>query len=185
MRKMTKKGIINANLWLWIGGLFFSMIGLAVIIFSLFPDIEPVVSKESLQSKEVTVSVLDYHIRFRSANTYFIRTTEGDQYIISGSYERSELVKEITPGKTITVNWHQTQWPGALLAEEIFSEGKQVVFYDNDKKLDWKISFLLGCVAVLMGTGCFAVIRYDRKLSIESQGKGKGSTKRKNQKRKR
>ena len=185
MRKITKKGIINANLWLWIGGLFFSMIGLAVIIFSLFPDIEPVVSKESLQSKEVTVSALNYHIRYRSANTYYIRTTEGEMYIISGSYDRHELVKEITAGKGITVNWYQSKAPRALHAEEIFVDEKQVVYYNNDKVLDWKISAFLGCLAVFMGAVCFVAIRYDRKLSIESQGKGKRGTKRKNKKRKR
>lgn len=185
MGKVTKKGIMNANLWFWIGTAFFCLIGFAGIIFSLFPNIEPVVCKESLQSKEVTVSELDYHIRYRSANTYYIRTIDGEKYIISGCFDRYELVKAITHGKRITVKWYQSRWPDVLLAEEIFADGKQVVFYDNNKKLDWKISLFLGCLGVFMGATCFAAIRYDRKLSMESQEKGKGSTKRKNKKRKR
>lgn len=185
MGRMTKKGIMSANLWLWIGTVFFCLIGFAGIIFSLFPNIEPIVSKESLQTKEVTVSKLDYHIRYRSANTYYIRTIDGEKYIISGSFDRYELVKDITAGNVITVKWYQSRFPTVLLAEEIFVDGKQVVFYDNDKILDWKISFFMGCLAVFIGAVGFAAIRYDRKLSIESQEKGKGSTKRKNKKRKR
>ena len=185
MEKMTKKGTLNANLWLWIGTVFFCLIGIAGIILSIFPGIEPVVSKESLQSKDVTVSALDYHINLRSANTYYIRTTDGEKYIISGSYERSELVKAITQGKCITVRWYPGQWPAALLAEEIFADGKQVVFYDNDKKVDWRISLVLGGLGISLGAGCFAAIRYDRKISEETREKGKGSAKRKIKKRKR
>lgn len=185
MGKMTKKGIMNANLWLWIGTMFFCLIGFAGIIFSLFPNIEPVVSRESLQSKEVTVAELDYHIRYRGASTYYIRTIDGEKYIISGSYERTELANAITHGKRVTVRWYQSRWPAVLLAEEIFADGKQVVFYNNDRKLDWKISLFLGCLGVFMGVACFAAIRYDKKLSMESQNKGKGSTKRKKKKRKR
>ena len=185
MEKITKKGTLNANLWLWIGAVFFCLIGIAGIILSIFPDIEPVVGKESLQSKDVTVSVLDYHINLRSANTYYIRTTDGEKYIISGCYERTELVKAITQGKCITVRWYPGQWPAALLAEEIFADGKQVVFYDNDKKLDWKITLVLGGICISLGAGCFAAIRYDRRISTESRKKGRGSTKTRNKKKKR
>lgn len=184
MGRMTKKGIINANLWLWLGAVFFCLIGLAGIILSLFPNIEPVVTRESLQSKAVTVSELDYHINHRSANTYYIRTTDGEKYILSGSYERAELVKAITQGKRITVRWYPGKWPAALLAEEIFADGKQVVFYDNDKKLDWKISLVLGGLGISLGAVCFTAIRYDRKISTESREKGKRSgNKRKKRKR--
>ena len=185
MEKMTKKGTLNADLWLWIGTVFFCLIGIAGIILSIFPDIEPVVGKESLQSKDVTVSVLDYHINHRSANTYYIRTTDGEKYIISGSFDRHELVKDISVGKAITVKWYQSKWPATLHAEEIFADGKQVVFYDNDKKLDWKLSLVLGGICISLGAGCFAAIRYDRKLSTESRKKGRGSTRKRNKKRKR
>lgn len=185
MGRMTKKGIINANLWFWIGAVFFCLIGLAGIILALFPDIEPVVSRESLQAKEVTVAELNYHIQPRGANIYYIRTTDGEKYIISGSFDRHELVKDISVGKEITVKWYQSKWPAALLAEEIFADGKQVVFYDNDKKLDWRISFFLGCLGIFMGTACIAEIRYDRKLSTEAREKGKGTTKKRNKKKKR
>lgn len=183
MGRMTKKSIWNTNLWLWIGTVFFCLIGLAGMILALFPNIEPVVTRESLQSKDVTVSALDYHINHRSANTYYIRTTDGEKYLISGSYERAELVKAITQGERITVRWYPVKWPAALLAEEIFADGKQVVFYNNDKKLDWKVSLILGCLSISLGVACFAAIRYDRKISTEFREKG--STKKRNKKKKR
>lgn len=167
MKKKGKKR--NWNLCFWLGAVFYLSIGIAGMILALFPDIEPVVERESLQTKEVTVSVLDYHIGYRSANTYYIRTSEGEKYILSGSYQRKELMETVSTGKTVVVKWYRSKFPSALMAEEMFADGKQVVFYDNDRKLDGKILFLLGSLAVLMGMGCLAVVRYDQKLSGENR----------------
>ena len=171
MVKNKKSPIDNANLWLWMGAVFCCLLGLALILFAVFPDIEPVVGREQLQTKEVTVSVLDYHVGHRSANTYYILTTEGYKYIISGSFDRWELVQNVTAGKTVTVKWYRQNWPQTYLAEEIFADGKQVVFYDNDRRLDWRIILAQGFLSLLMGISFFSVIRYDRKLEKESREK--------------
>ena len=183
MGSMWKQRKIGWNIWFWIGAMFFFLTGIVGIIFALFPDIEPIVEKESLQTKEVTIAELDYHIGYRSANTYYIRTTEGEKYIISGSFQRTELVEMVTSGKTVVVKWHRGRFPSAQLAEEMFADGKQVVFYNNDQKTDRKVLLFLGCLVILMGMGCIAALRYDKKLGMEPRKRRNGKTAAKHRKR--
>ena len=171
VEKNMKSSFVCADLWLWAGTIFFYLLGFVCIVFAIFPDIEPVVSRDALQTKVVTVSELDYHVGHRSANTYYIRTTEGHKYIISGSFDRSGLAKNLTAEKIATVKWFQRSWPSACLAEEIFVDGKQVVYYNNDRRMDWEITFVMGITALIMGMAVFAAIRYDRKLEKDSREK--------------
>ena len=74
--------IIKENYWLIILSALFILLG---VFCAIFPHIEPHVSYDSLQTKEVTVTVFKHFYGGPKGASYdYIRTTDGEKYNLSG-----------------------------------------------------------------------------------------------------
>lgn len=156
MRRKTDKDILKENLFLMIFFIWFILLGILGIII---PHITQPVDYTSLQTKDVTVSVMKHHYGTKGSSYDYIRTTDGEKYNISGNYQRKQLEELLTEGKTITIKWYKNSPFWTFLAEEIYVDGERVVTYDNDLPVNWKIPLFFGMFSILIGICGLLLIR--------------------------
>lgn len=169
MRRKTDKDILKENNWLIIASALFIIFGIFVAIL---PHITPIVSYDSLQTKEVTIKVFKhFYGGARGASYDYIRTTDGEKYNISGDYQREQLKELLTEGRTVTIKWYKNNPFWTLLAEEIYVDGERVVTYDNDLPVDWKSPLLFGSFCIVLGVGGFFLLRFFLKTNRTKQKK--------------
>ena len=169
MRRKTDKDILKENNWLIIVSAFFIIFGIFVAIL---PHITPTVSYDSLQTKEVTIKVFKhFNSGARVASYDYIRTTDDEEYNISGDYKREQLKELLTEGRTVTIKWYKNNPFWTLLAEEIYVDGERVVTYDNDLPVDWKSPLLVGSFFITLGVGGFFLLRFFLKTDRTKQKK--------------
>ena len=157
MNTKVDKEILRENWWLMVGPIVFILMGILVIILTYN---EKPVEYTSLQTKEVTVEAFRHHYGQYGSSYDYIRTTDGEEYTISGEYQRQQLKEMFTEGTTITIKWYQNKPFWTLLAEEIYISGTRVVAYDNDKPTNKTILLFVGICAILLGLGSFCFVRF-------------------------
>ena len=129
MRRKTDMDIIKENYWLIILSALLILFG---VFCAILPHIAPHVSYDSLQTKEVTVTVFKRFYGGPYGASYdYIRTTDGEKYNLSGDYQRGQLQELLTEGKTVTIKWYKNKPFWTLLAEEMYVDGKRVVIVDD------------------------------------------------------
>ncbi len=170
MRRKTDKDIIKENKWLIIGSALLILLGFLIIIL---PNIMPEITYDSLQTKEVTVTAFRYHHGgWHGTNYYYILTTDGEKYNLSGDFQREQAKKLLTEGRKITIKWYKNTPFRTLLAEEIYAGSECVVAYNpgspND---DIIISLTLALPAWLLGAGGFLLLRFFLKHNRKTQKK--------------
>ena len=158
MRRMTDTDVIKQYALIFIASIGFIVSG---ILVAILPHIMPYVPYDSLQTKEVTITVFDYSYGGRhSSGHYYIRTTEGEMFNITGAYTPSELCEVLTSGTEATIKWHKNKPFWTLLVEEMYVDGTRVVTYDNDKPADWKLPLIIGIFCLAIGIGGLFLIRF-------------------------
>ena len=157
MRRKPDRDVLRENWWLLIGPFVFILLGILVIILTY---IEKPVEYDSLQVKTVTVNTFKRHYGSHGSSYDYIRTNDGEGYIISGEYQRKQLEELLTKGTQITIMWYQNKPFWTLLAEEIYVDGIQVVSYDNDAPVNRTISLIIGICSILLGLGSFCFVRF-------------------------
>lgn len=157
MRRKTDKEILKENCLLIILSTILVLLG---IFIAMLPHIAPHVGYDSLQTKEVTITKFKHHYGgVHSASYDYIRTTDSEKHNLSGDYQREQLQKLRTEGKTATIMWHKNKPFRTLLAEEMYVDGERVITYDNDKPVDWKPPLIFGCCFIALGIGGFFLLR--------------------------
>ncbi|MCI6957398.1 MAG: hypothetical protein SPI15_04790 [Candidatus Faecousia sp.] len=150
------------------------------ILVAILPHIAPTVSYDSLQTKEVTITVFKHFYGGAHGASYdYIRTTDGEEYNISGDYQREQLIELLTQGRTVTIKWYKNNPFWTLLAEEIYVDGERVVTYNNDLPVDWKSPLLFGSFLIALGVGGFFLLRFFLKTNRTKQKKRDEKIKRK------
>lgn len=177
MRRKTDRDILKEHKWLIIGSAL-------VIVFGLFiaiaPHILPGVRYDSLHTKEVIVTQFGHFYGGVGWAAYdYIRTTDGEEYHISGVYQRERLKTQLVGGKSITIKWYQNKPFWTLFAEEIYVDGERVVTYDNDVPANWKLPLFLGACFVAFGVSGFFMIRFFLRTNRMKQRKRDEKIKRK------
>ena len=169
MRRKTDKDILKENSWLIIVSALFIIFGIFVAIL---PHIAPTVSYDSLQTKEVTIKVFEHFYGGAHGASYdYILTTDGEEYNISGDYQREQLKELLTEGRTVTIKWYKNKPFWTLLAEEIYVDGERVATYDNDLPVDWKSPLLFGSFLIALGVSGFFLLRFFLKTNRTKQEK--------------
>ena len=169
MRRKTDKDIIKENYWLIILSALLVLFG---VFCTILPLIAPHVSYDSLQTKEVTVTVFKHFYGGPKGASYdYIRTTDGEKYNLSGDYQRGQLQELLTEGKTVTIKWYKNEPFWTLLVEEMYVDGERVVTYDNDNPVDWKSPLIFGSCFVVLGIGGFFLLRLFVKTNRKKQKK--------------
>ena len=168
MARKTDIDVIKEN-WLIIAfSVWFILTG---IFIAVLPHLIEPVSYDDYQTKVVTVKSLGYRsVGGRVSGYYFMRTTDGEKYNISGIYNKTQLKKMITKGRTVTIKWVEDEWLKICYAEEIFVDGEKVVSYDGDSWGEGKgkiFVFVFGICMVAIGTGGLFIL----KLLIKSNRK--------------
>ena len=93
--------IIKENYWLIILSALLILFG---VFCAILPHIAPHVSYDSLQTKEVTVTVFKHFYGGPKGASYdYIRTTDGEKYNISGDYQRGQLQELLT--EQVQLKW--------------------------------------------------------------------------------
>ena len=163
MRRKSDKDVLKENKWLIIVSVLFILLG---ILLPILPHIVPTVNYDSLQTKEVTISVFKRNNGGRYGVSYdYIRTTDGEKYNISGDYQREQLKELLTEGKVVTIKWYKNEPFWTLLAEEIYVDSERVVTYDNDSPVEWKIPLIFGLFVSVLGLCGLFLFRFFLKNS--------------------
>lgn len=153
MRRKTKTDILKKYGWYII--ILYTLMILFGLFLAILPHL-PHVEYDALQTKEVTVTAFKHFYGGLRGTSYdYIRTTDGEEYNLSGDYDRGNLEELLTEGTTATIKWHRNKPFRTLLAEEMYVDGERVVTYDNDKPLDGKSFLILGSCFIVYGTGGF------------------------------
>ena len=169
MRRKTDKDIIKENYWLIILSALLILFG---VFCAILPHIAPHVSYDSLQTKEVTVTVFKHFYGGPKGASYdYIRTTDGEKYNLSGDYQRGQLQELLTEGKTVTIKWYKNEPFWTPLVEEMYVDGDRVVTNDNDKPVDWKSTLIFGSCFIALGIGGFFLLRLYVKTNRKKQKK--------------
>jgi hypothetical protein len=157
VRQRTDKDLLKENWWLFIGPIMFILLGILVITLTY---IEKPIEYTSLQTKAVTVEKFKDHYGAYGSSYDYIRTQDGEKYIISGEYQRKQVEELLTEGTSITIKWYRNKPFWTLLAEEIYVDGISVVSYDGNAPANRTVLLSVGICAILLGLGCFCFVRF-------------------------
>lgn len=145
--------ILKENWGFLAGAILFLLLGILVMVL---PDRS--VDHPSLQTKEVAIDTVESHYGGRGSDYHVIRTTDGERYVIKGSYQREQLAELLTKGTIVTIKWYESDF-GIPCAEEVYVNGERVV-EDNDDLPDKRnMRLIVGAVTVTFGLGGFFFVR--------------------------
>lgn len=169
MRRKSKNEILKENIWAIVLAICLLISGLFVIIL---PHILPNPTYEALQTKEVTVSMVEWNSRVRyGASYHYILTTDGEMYILSGDYQASQVYDLLKEGTTVTIKWYQNKPFSTQLIEELIVNGQRIVTYNNNRPVEWQGPLIVGLCVIAMGVGDLLLARFYVKHNIEIQKK--------------
>ena len=140
------------------------ILGCCFIAFAIFCILLPLVPRtpyEDHLEKEIVVSGFDYHSGgVRGASYYYIITTDGEIYNITGDYSTSKLKESLKEGTQITIKYTENKFFNRRYAEEIVLNGEFLVKYNNDQPIDWTGSIIFATFSALVGIGFILSYRF-------------------------
>jgi hypothetical protein len=151
------------------------ILGCCFIAFAVFCILLPLIPRTPYSEhfeKEVIVSESDFYFGgVRGASYYYIITTDGEIYNITGEYSASKLREYLKEGTQITIKYTENKLFNRKYAEEIVLNGELLVKYDNDKPIDWTGSIIFATFSDLVGIGFILSYRFhinhNRKLQAK------------------
>ena len=173
MNTKVNKVILKDNWWLVALPVLFLLLG---VFLSVLPN--RTIDYASLQTKQVTVETLKYHLGGNGSSYHDIRTTDGERYVVKGDYNRNQLEEVLIKGRIITIKWYKSDF-GGLCAEEVYVDGEQVVIF-NDDFLNNNIRLIVSAFAIVLGIGGLCIAnRILKSLSEQKTNTAKLHKKRK------
>ena len=167
MNTKVDKEIFKDNWWLFVGPIFFLLLGILLVVLPNRP-----IDYASLQTKEVTVETFNYHYQRHGSSYHDIHTTDGERYVITGDYSRNQLEELLTEGTIISIKWYKSD-SGGLCSEEIYVDGERVVIF-NDDLINNDIQLILSVFAIALGIGSLCLVnRMLKSLSEQKTNKAK------------
>ena len=149
MRRKTDRDIKKEYKFFLVLGILFILLGL---FFISLPFIPPT-PYEKYAEKEVVISKFDDFHGVRGLASYdYIITEDGEQYNITGAYNRSELTKVLTKGTVVIIRCRTNNvLPFKKYAEEITVNGNKIVTYNNDAPINWTPPIIFSSMSFLIG----------------------------------
>ena len=151
------------------------ILGCCFIAFAVFCILLPLIPRtpysEHLE-KEVIVSEFDFHSGgVRGASYYYIITTDGEIYNITGDYSASKLRECLKEGTQTTIKYTENKVFNRKYAEEIALGEELLVKYNNDGPIDWTGSIIFATFSALVGVGFILSYRFHINHNRQLQAK--------------
>ena len=159
------------------------ILGCCFIAFAIFCILLPLIPRtpysEHLE-KEVIVSEFDFHSGgVRGASYYYIITTDGEIYNITGDYSASKLRECLKEGTQTTIKYTENKVFNRKYAEEIALGEELLVKYNNDGPIDWTGSIIFATFSALVGVGFILSYRFHINHNRQLQAKRDAKIKKK------
>ena len=134
----------------------FLVLGIMEILFSLFVIVLPIIPPtpyEKYTEKEVVISKFGHFYGGPKGSSYdYIITEDGEQYNITGDYNRSELTEILTKGTIVIIRCCTNNiLPFKKYAEEITVNENKIVTYNNDAPINWTLPIIFSSISFLIG----------------------------------
>ena len=154
----------------------FLVLGIITIFFGIFilllPTI-PTTPYEEYKEKEVVISKFDRYYGGRYGATYdYIITEDGEKYIVTGEYSRSELTEILVKETAAVIKYDINNiLTFQKYAEEITVNGNKIVTYNNDAPTNWTPHIIFFLISCLIGVAFLFAYRWqiirNRKLQAK------------------
>lgn len=149
MRRKTKKEIKRSYIGILIFAIFAILLGFLTII-SLFVY----TTAEYDELVETNASVECVERVWGRGVSYYLYTSDGEEYIISGTVEDSDFMEGFEKGAAVKIKWYENRIFNIRLtkvAEEITMSGDVVVSYRNCDAIEKPVSAVIGIFCVVVG----------------------------------
>ena len=151
------------------------ILGCCFIAFAVFCILLPLIPYTPYSEhfeKGVIISECDFYSGgVRGASYYYIITTDGEIYNITGDYSTSKLKESLKEGTEITIKYTENKLFNRMYAEEIVLNGELLVKYNNDDPIDWTGSIIFAAVSALVGVGFILAYRFHINHNRQLQAK--------------